>query len=220
MEEIFFVIQRTPLFHGIHPEDIPAMLSCLGAQTHRVPKGGAVLRAGEPAGAVGVVLLGRVQVCQEDMDGVRSILTSVGEGGLFAEAYACARQAQLPVSVWAQEESQILLLDVGRVVSTCPSACAFHTRLIENLLSILAEKNLLLSEKIDCIGKRSLSDKLLTYLEYEALRAGSDSFTIPFDRQALADYLCADRSALSRVIGMLRRTGVLEVRRNQFTLLR
>ena len=123
------------------------------------------------------------------------------------------------MSVWAVEDSGVLLLDIARVVGACPSSCAFHSRLVTNLLSVLAGKNILLSAKLEHVSQRTIREKLLSYLNAQAALAGSDSFAIPFDRQALADYLCVDRSALSRELSALRREGIVEAEKNRFRLL-
>ena len=214
------VLLKSPLFAGIGAQDMEVMLDCLGAVERRFSRGEAVLRAGEPARRLGVVLSGRLQVCREDREGRRAVLSSVAPAGIFGEAHACAGTAALPVSVWAVEDSAVLLLDIARVVGVCPSSCAFHGRLVTNLLSVLAEKNILLSAKLEHVSRRTIREKLLSYLSAQAALAGSDAFSIPFDRQALADYLCADRSALSRELSALRREGILEAEKNRFRLLR
>ena len=112
----------------------------------------------------------------------------------------------------------VLLIDCGRISAPCSAACTFHTRLISNLLQVLAEKNLSLAGKLGHLSGRTIRERLLSYLEEQAARTGRATVTVPFDRQALADYLCVDRSALSRTIGALQREGVLTVRRDRFTL--
>lgn len=224
MEGIFLkndrqILRTVPLFRGMREEEVGSILDCLGARELLFGRGEAVLRAGEPARSLGVVLTGRVQVAREGADGSRVLMAVIPAGGMFAEAFACAGTDALPVSVWAGEETSLLLLDCGRVVGTCPSACPFHTRLVGNLLGILAEKNIFLSRKIEHLSKRTLGEKLLSYLEEQSALAGSRSFTIPLDRQGLADYLCADRSALSRELGRLQRAGILTTERSRFTLL-
>ena len=57
-------------------------------------------------------------------------------------------------------------------------------------------------------------------MEELSARTGRAAVTVPFDRQALADYLCVDRSALSRTIGLLIREGVLAAERSRFVLKR
>ena len=112
----------------------------------------------------------------------------------------------------------VLLIACGRISAPCSAACTFHTRLISNLLQVLAEKNLSLAGKLGHLSGRTIRERLLSYLEEQAARTGRATVTVPFDRQALADYLCVDRSALSRTIGALQREGVLTVRRDRFTL--
>ncbi len=219
MRKFLPLLQNIPLFSGIEAENIPTVLSCLGAASRSYAREEAVFHAGGRAEALGVVLTGQVQVFREDSEGNRHILAEMGPGDVFAEAYACARTSRLPVSVWTIQESDLLLLNVSRVISLCPSACSFHTRLVGNLLSILAEKSIRLNEKIDHLSRRTIREKLLSYLETRADREGMRTFIIPFNRQELADYLCVDRSALSRELGILRREGVLDFQRQRFTLL-
>lgn len=229
MTEYFGVLKSCSLFRDIAEADYALLLECLEGQARSYPKGGAIFRAGEPAVRVGVVLQGSVRVCREDADGNRNLLAAIGPGGLFGEAYACAETAVLPVSVWAEEHCRILLLELGRVSRPCATSCAFHHRLVRNLLRVLAEKNVFLTGKLEHMGKRMLREKLLSYLrEREAAEVcpspaaedgGRRAFTVPFDRQGLADYLCVDRSALSRELGKLRGEGVVAFEKNRFWFL-
>ena len=157
------VLRKTPLFAGIAEQDMEAMQDCLGAVERKFSRGEAVFRAGEPARWLGVVLSGRLQVCREDREGRRTVLSSVPPAGIFGEAHACAGTEALPVSVWAVEDSGVLLLDIARVVGVCPSSCTFHSRLVTNLLSVLAGKNILLSAKLEHVSQRTIREKLLSY---------------------------------------------------------
>ena len=47
------------------------------------------------------------------------------------------------------------------------------------------------------MSKRTTREKLLSYLSIESKKANASTFTIPFNRQQLADYLSVDRSAMS-----------------------
>ena len=124
------------------------------------------------------------------------------------------------VNVTAAEDAEVLFLNVERVLRVCPRACAHHGRLLRNLLTLSAQKNLNLSRKIFHTSAKSIRGRLLSYLSDQAIRNGSRSFVIPFDRQQLADYLNVDRSALSAELGKLRREGVVLAERNRFTLLK
>lgn len=213
------ILAQCPLFDGIEMEDLSAMLGCIGGRTVTVAKGGSVYREGDPATHVGMVLSGAVQLVREDFYGNRSIVAHIGPAELFGETYACAGVEALPVSVIADQDSTVLLMDCRRITTTCSSACAFHSRIIHNLLRLVAIKNLVFDQKIQVTSKRSTREKLMTYLLNQAKLRGSNSFLIPYDRQELADYLEVDRSGLSAEISKLRKEGILESEKNRFTLL-
>ncbi len=218
-KEIFPILAGSALFQRIEPTDLPAMLKCLEGRTAHYQGGEAILREGDRADRLGVVLSGGAQVARTDFGGNRSVLTEVGPGEMFAEAFAFAGVDHISVDVTAVGETDVLLLDARRLVHTCSNACEFHNRLILKLLGVMAAKNLTMNRKLQITSRRTTREKLLTYLEMQARQAGSASFTIPFDRQALADFLEVDRSGLSAEIGKLRREGLLESERNSFTLL-
>lgn len=218
MTEYLEILHRSPLFRGIEAKELSALLDCMGAQPRRIKKGDTVLAAGERAIHLGIVLAGRVQVSRLKADGQRIVMGEIRPGQLFAESFACAQAEALPVTATAGADGAVLLLDSGRLSAPCSAACAFHGRLIANLLSVLAHKNLALAGKVEVLSGRTIRERLLAYLEDLCLKAGKNTVTVPFDRQALADYLCVDRSALSRAIGQLREEGVLEVDRGKFTL--
>lgn len=212
------VLLKTKLFQGVSPEELSAMLQCLSAAERNYEKGDYLLRIGEVVDFMGIVLKGRIQIIQEDFWGNRNIVSLAEPGELFAEAYACVPGAPLGVSVVADTACSVLSMDIQKVLSTCENSCTFHARLIQNLLSTMAEKNLQLSHKVSFLAQRSTRKKLLSYLSAQSQRAGSPVFTIPFDRQELADFLSVDRSAMSSELGRLRDTGVLTFQKNQFEL--
>ena len=218
MEENFEILSQCPLFSGISREDLSGMLQCLGARSVSYEKGRTVFLEGDPALWVGVVLTGEVQILREDLDGNRSILAAAGPGQLFGEVFACAQLDRLPVTVIASADSRILQLACRRIIETCSQSCIFHSQLIHNLLKIVARKNLMLNQKIDFISRRTTREKLMAYLTAQAKAADSRIFSIPYNRQELADYLGVERSAMSAELGKLKKEGTIDFHRNHFTL--
>lgn len=214
------ILDGCVLFAGIAPEDRGPMLGCLGARMLEVGKNQVIFQEGDPANWVGIVLEGCVQMVREDYYGNRSILARIGPLGLFGESFACADVQTLPVSVVAVEDSTVLIIDSRRITVTCANACGFHNQMIFNMLKVVANKNLVLNQKIEITSKRTTREKLMTYLLAQAKLHNSDTFTIPYDRQALADYLEVDRSAMSAEISKLRKEGVLDCTRSSFRLLK
>ncbi len=220
MENLSPILQSCPLFDGIRKEDLPGMLGCLGARQIHPRKGETSFCEGDPAEFVGLVLSGAVYLVREDYYGSRSILARIGPTQVFGEAYAFSGAQALPVSVVAEEDSHILLLDSRRIATCCSNACEFHNRVIRNLLRMVSSNNLLLHQKIRIISQRTTREKLMAYLIHRAKELGSSSFTVPYDRQALADYLEVDRSGLSSEISKLRREGILDCDRSWFRLIK
>ena len=207
---------RAPLFRGIPREDLPGLLEGLDAREHRYGRGEAVLRRGERADRMGLVLSGTLHIVKEDFWGSRTIVGLARPGEVFAESYACLPGAVLEVSVLAAADTEILFLDAAPALSGGGTGSAQFSR---NLLAMLAGRNLTLTRKIGHMARRSIRDKLLSYLSAQAMQAGGPEFDIPLDRQQLADYLAVDRSALSTALGKLRGEGVLTFRKNHFCLL-
>ena len=195
------------------------MLSCLGGNITGIAKGNPVFLEGDPAEFVGVVLSGKVQIVRDDYYGNRSVLTVVSPGGLFAEAFACADVETLPVSVIALQNSTVLLLDCKRVLTGCSNACPFHSRLVRNLLQGIAQKNLMLTTKIRCMSQKTTQEKLMEFLLEQAKQHDSAEFVIPYDRQALADYLGVERSAMSVELSKLKKVGLIDYRGSWFRVL-
>ena len=181
-------------------------------------RGSVIYHAGDVISTVGLVLSGSVSIENDDVWGNKSILDHVRPGQVFAETYACVPGAPLMINVVAAEASDILFLDVGRILHTCSNACGFHAKLIRNLLSIASEKNLALSRRIFHTSSKSIRGRLLSFLSYQATQHGSRDFQIPFNRQQLADYLSVDRSAMSNELSKMQRDGLLKVERNHFIL--
>ena len=219
MKDFFDILRECPLFDRIGDESLKEMLGCFNAKERSYKKGDAVFAEGDKAKYLGIVLEGSVQLVRVDSYGNRSILANIEPPQLFGEAFACAGLKSLPVDAVAAADTKILLLDAQRIARPCGNACPCHGQTILNLLHIVAKKNLVLHQKIEITSKRSTREKLMTYLLLQAKNAKSHTFTVPYDRQELADYLEVDRSGLSAEISKLRNEKVLECRRSTFTLL-
>lgn len=216
-EELF---DRIPLFAGIEKENLKSMLKCLEIHIREFRRGDMIFHEGDPAVYIGVVLSGNVQIVRDDYYGNRSIIATIPSLQLFAEAFPCARVSTLPIGVCAGTDTTVMLIDCKKILQPSCKACEFHNILIYNLLQNVSQKNLLLNQKIEITSKKTTKDKLMTFLLAQAKQKGSNAFAIDYDRQALADYLGVERSAMSAQIGKLQEEGYLEVSRRFFRILK
>ena len=219
MEKYFDVMLKNPLFSGINREELKSLMGCLAAKITEVPKGDPVFLEGDAAGFIGLVVEGSVLIVRDDFFGNRTVLGHAEPGEIFAEAYACAGAETMPVSGYAVRDSKIIRMESRKMLTVCSNACRFHNALVKNLLQVVARKNLLLGRKIQVMSQKTTREKLMAYLLDQAKQKGSAEFTIALDRQALADFLGVERSAMSAELSKLRSMGVLESKGSRFRLL-
>lgn len=219
MNKYIPVLKRTLMFAGIGEEDIASMLSCLGARLYNYKKGEYVLRQGEHLSDITVLVEGNLHIQKDDYWGNRSILGQIAAGEMFGEAYVAPESGALLNDVVAIEDSTVIFFDVKRIITTCPTACRFHSLVVQNMFFAISEKNRKLVQKLGHMSKRSTREKLISYLSEEAKRQNSANFVIPFNRQQLADFLSVDRSAMSNELCKMRDEGLIEFDKNAFKLL-
>lgn len=164
-----------------------------------------------------LVLSGSVQIEHTDLWGNKSILGITPAGDVFAESYACLPNEPMMVDTVANEDCNILFINVPRLFIPCP-VCKSQNRLIHNLVIISAGKNLQLSRRSLHTSPKTIRGRLFSYFSQQVSAQRSSKIVIPFDRQQLADYLNLDRSALSKELGKMRNDGLIEYNKNTFEI--
>lgn len=213
------ILPGNPLFSGVNPKDISAMLLCLNAVIFSFEKNEIIFREGSRADRIGIVIKGEVSVLQDDIHGNRTLFHKLFSGDSFGEAYACALSNAYPMTVQSDTEVTVLFLKTEQIFSH-EHFCQFQGILIRNLLHIIAEENVSINRRLSNTMHKTTREKLLSFLYDESKKAQKDTFVISMDRQQLADYLGVERSALSAVISTLVKEGILSSNRNTFTLRR
>ena len=215
----YLFLSRTTLFRGITPEEIQTMMGCLQGITKEYRRGSIIHHCGECISTIGLVLSGSVSVENDDIWGNKTILDKISVGNTFAENYACLPGEPLMVNIVAAEATEILFLNTEYMLRVCSRTCGFHNRLIHNMLTISAQKNLNLSRRSLHTGPKTIRGRLLSYLAHQAVHLGCREFDIPFNRQQLADYLNVDRSAMSNELSKMQKEGLIISERNHFRIL-
>ena len=210
---------HSPLFDGIRPEDRKTMLDCIGYHIGTFRKGDIVAFEEENIQHIGIVISGSVDMVKEDLWGNKTMLVRISKNELFGETFACGSDHLSLVTFLVSEDATILFIPFHRVLNICSMACSFHHRLTENMVRIIANKNRDLMRKIEVISKRTIREKLLAYLSIQAQVQNARYFEIPLGRVELAEYLCVDRSALTRELVKMKEDGLIDYDRNYFRML-
>ena len=211
-------LSKIPIFQGIEEPEIASLLQCLQATERTYQKGESILSEGSITENMGIVLSGMALISCGDIWGNTSVLGHVTPGSVFAEVYACIPGEPLLITVSAAEDTTVLFMNVGRILSTCTNACPFHTRLARNLLTVCAHKSLQLSQRILHTSSKSIRGRLMSYFSQCAKQAGNSTFQIPYNRQQLADYLGIDRSAMCNELSKMQKDGLIRYEKNDVTL--
>ena len=212
------MILQCPLFQGLPPDALEYALSYFEAHVKAYEKGDFLHQVSFPLERFGLVLSGTIQVSMDDMDGHHIIMNNVSAGGLFGEAY-CFLGTDAPIYICAVTEAEVLWMRPTRVKAPRLPLQERDQMLANRVVAAVASRTLSLNQRIQILSRRTLREKLITFLSQYATAQG-DTFTIPFDRASMANFLGADRSALSRELSHLRKEGVLDYHRNQFRILK
>lgn len=218
MKEYIGILEKTQLFNGIDQNEILQLLSCMQSRLRHYKKGEYIYMQGDSVESIAVLISGQLHIQSDDYWGNRSIISVLDVGDMFGEAYLSDKSSTILSDVAAVSESTVMFLNFNKILTVCSCACSFHSVVIQNLLFAIAEKNRSLVNKLGCITKRTTREKLICYLSNQAKLHNSSSFTIPFNRQQMADFLSVDRSAMSNELCKMRDEGLLSFKKNSFTL--
>lgn len=203
------VLRLNPLFKDMSDAEMDAELAFYDARRQDYVKGETLLRVGAPVERFAVVVSGSVQVMSDDYNGHHMIMITVQPGQSFAESLCFQQEQESPVYAVALSATRVLWL----------SADAFRQGHEARFIRMLTQKTLSMNDRVQALSKLTLRDKLTTLFSQYAQQVGL-SFDLPFDRESLAAYLGANRSALSRVLMQMQREGAIALNKNHVTILK
>lgn len=211
------ILADLPLFRNMAREQIREVILVSGCFVRNYKKGNFIYMEQEPIDNIGLILNGHVYMTKEDVWGDKTIFVRMGKGELFGENFACSTAREASVTFYVPDKAEVLFIPYRRLLS-----CAGDKEVlpfIENLISMMTDKAQELMKKISIISQKTLRDKIRYFLSMEASEKGSLSFTIPYSRKDLAEYLCANRSALTRELTAMEKDGLIKVQGRHFVLM-
>lgn len=211
-------LQKSSLFSGISPEETERLCALLHAGERRYAKGSYLITAGDPIPAFALLLSGSVQVSMDDIDGNRIVMNTVAPGSTFAEALVCSGTSESPICVLATQESAVLWFQGAALMDPLFFSDPLCARFGANFIRTLAGRSLRFNDRVQVLSKKSIREKLITFFSQQLLLQKSRTIVLDMDRSALADYLGVERTALSRELSHMRQAGMIDFRKNRFTI--
>jgi len=210
-------LSQTLLFSGVSDTDCGRMLVCFHGQTRHYRSGDVILSYDGKNEQVGILESGAAVLERFDVHGGRNVLEEIREGEIFGESIAFSNTSGDAYSVRCLKDAEVLFIPMGELTKRCENACACHSQVVSNLLTIVSSKVMRLSERVELLSRRSIRERILYYFSMHA--KPGEEFTLPCSLSSLADYLCVDRSAMTREIGRMREEGLIEGERRVYRIL-
>ena len=218
MENLEF-LKKLPIFAGLNDKEITSILKFFNYSEKNFQKNEFIFEVDKKIDKIGIVILGEINIIKEDFWGNRNILNKFKSGEIFGEVFALSKNPS-NIMVEASQDCKILFLDLKNFSINSEKNFEEITKFLSNIFKISLKKNILFTEKLEHISKKSIREKIISYLSTEAQKNNTNSFLIKFDRQELADYLFVERSALSRELSSMKKEGLIDYKKNNFTLIK
>lgn len=206
------------LLQGIEKADYEKMQQCLRTVTKSYKQGEIIYSFDSREKEIGLLEGGEAYLERVDIEGNKTMLDCLEVGSVFGTAIAFANEKEEDYSVICTKDAVVTYIPYEHITRQCEKVCLCHRKLIENMMHIFAEKAREFGERIEVISNRSIRGKLLYYLHIQAQRQNSHIIMLPFSVTTLAEYLCVDRSALTREISNMKKEGLIHMERRKVTL--
>lgn len=209
------------LFKGVDQSDCRRMMSCFNPDIRKYKSGSRIAEFSRESDRIGIILSGRAVVERYDINGVRTIVEALGEQSVFGAFFTYSPSIRSVIEIVSETDCEVMFVRRSEITKRCENACPCHSRVVENLLGLMSEKAINLSERIEVLSQRTIEDKLISCLQIiEDKTPEGKTPQIPFSTTALSDYLCVNRSALQREMTRLKNKGILTISKRKFRLVR
>ena len=208
MESIFTAMRRCQLFDGIPEDKYQNVLNCLHGEVRTIPRNTVLLRIGERQRRPGVVMSGTLGISLYSEDGNLLTIDRLSRGRVFGESLVCSMSEDSPIQIDALTETEVLYLDFDPLLLQQENGCPYRMRVTANLLREMGKGALFLNQKMRILAQNRLRNRIKVYLQGLPI-ASNGEIQLEMGRGEMADYLCVDRSALSRELGRMQKEGIL-----------
>lgn len=219
MKEIVNIIKSNRLFIGLKEKEIEKILRCSNAQILTYKDNQLVFEKDDRITKLGIVLEGEFNLVTQKYNGTRAIITTLEPNDLFGEALIFSSAETAPYDLVSSGTSKAIVLPNTFLISMCPEVCIHHKQLINNMLTILSDKIIMLNNKMNILNADSIKAKISVYLISLYKKVNRKIFDMPMKRQELADFLNVTRPSLSRELSNMQHDNIIEIYRSTVKIL-
>ena len=213
--ELSKMLKNLKLFNNLNDlelKEVKNFLSDIKVYTNKTT----IFNVGDDINNFGILLSGQVELEVDDDFGNKTILSKLTAPALFAESVLICGVREIPLSVVASGDAEIIFFDYNSFLAENLKS---KEKVKDNLIKILAGKNLFMRDKLNLLTLPTARTKILYYLSNEARKKCSKYFTLDFNITELAQYLNLNRSSLSRELSKLKKEGLIDYHNKTFRIL-
>lgn len=212
------ILLKSEIFEGFNKSEVRSIIQNTPYHINKYFKGDNVYKPYEPITHTAIILSGAVDLIYYSYDGKESLVLRRYAGESIGESYNISGTENSEIFFRTANDSELLFMDLNKIMTSyLDNPCYIH--LLRNINQLLAHTNLTLNKKIQFIAQKTLQDKLITYFKYLKNSSQHSSFKLPLNREQLANYLCAERSAVSRELSRMQDKKIIRIDSDTITLL-
>lgn len=219
MEKEIEILEKCWLFQGLNSDELSHFLQESHSYCKRLGKGEILFYEGEIVKNIGIILSGSMAIVKFCENGNEHLFQKLNIGYIIGAEISCTKTKISPYSLQALEDTKLLMFSYHYLEKQSNIGEKLRLQIQNRLLQFIASENIRKYYKINILSTNSLRERILLYLQIQKRKKGSNCFEIPFDRSQLANYLCVNRSALSNELSNMQKDGLIQYRKNQFTLI-
>lgn len=217
MEKYIDIIKKSNLFSNMTEKQIIDLLEDFKSEKKYFDKDNIIIDAGDKTDSIYIILNGRVEISKEYDDTRKNIVNILTCGDIFAEALAFSTNKISTIQAISLDKTEVLKINIKNIFNTNNND---KNIFLQNLLMVISDKNKFLAFKNDILSQKSLRSKITLYLKYMANIQKSRNIVIPYNRDKLAEFISADRSALSRELNRLSKENIIKLDGNKITIIK
>ena len=209
---------REDLFLGISEDDRNRMLGCLSSFTKKYIKGDIIDNFNFDSELAGYVIHGRCDLQKTDRNGNVTVIETYEQNDIFSRHLSFSDLSEDSFVVTATQNCEILFFDDKKLLSPCGNCCRSHIVMMNNILSSVLHRSERMAIKIELLSKKNTRDKILGYFELLSQKQQSKEIKLPVTIAEMANYLCVNRSDMTREIKKLKDENIIDINRKTVKL--
>lgn len=207
------VIMTTEFFKNLSNCNSREIIFTLEPKKAIYDKNEIVFREGDEINSFFIISKGEIHIMRYDIYGKKHIISSGVRGDIFAESFAFSSSKKSRVDVISTKETELISINYENLKLIKDNEFLFE------IIRVLSDKNIFLQQKLQILSRQKMRDKVLLFLQMFR-REDSVYIKVPFNREEMSEFLCVDRSSLSRELNLMKKDGLIDFEKNIFKIVK